>query len=317
MTREEAIAKIGKIVTKANEYGDSERLSEIYIFGSFSRGIKNPHDCDILLIFDSDKNIIHTKQENILRSKFGGRISKIDMILCSTHDFNNYYPFVFKKETLIKIWEKNNKKDWEKIINTLRIAESEKDYVKPIQAKLFKMYPETLKRIEYAYSKNLLQIKEVTPLEYLNIKEAWINKGFYIDEDGHEIEEEFDEFEILTEYLSRLEQNKLNKSYIRTLKLMYIYAYKNDYCFSEYYDEHVKRVGEYKTHFYTEDKKILFIIYNPNFENVFSHLRSEKTLRKVIVIPWIRVNSKENFIYEIKRGKNWRKTYLERLDKIH
>ena len=121
----------------------------------------------------------------------------------------------------------------------------------------------------------------------------------------------------MIEYLSDLEKNKISKSYIRTLKLMYIFAYKNDHYFSEYYNNRVKYFDNYETHFYTEDKKILYIIYNPNFENIFYILENNKSLRSIIVIPWVRARAKENFIYEIKRGKNWRKVYLEKLKKMY
>jgi predicted nucleotidyltransferase len=316
MTREEIIIKIEKIIKKANEFGESENLYEIYIFGSFSRGSNNTHDCDILLIFESDENLFFTKRENFLRIKFGGRISKVDMIICSTHNFNNNYPFIFKKETLIRIWTKEHR-NWKEIIYNLDVEKKERDYIKPIQTKLFKMYPGTLKKIEFAFSKNIIKIKEIDAWEYLNVKEKWICEVFYRDENGKEVAEECDDYEELTNYLLELEKNKVNKSYIKTIRLMYIYAYKNNYFLDEYYNQRIKDFDSYKTHFYSDDKKILFIIYNPNFENIFFHLENDKSLRKIVVIPWVRTHSKENFIYEIRRGKNWRKIYLEKLDKIY
>jgi len=317
MTRNEVIIRLKRIIKKADEYGDLENLYEIFIFGSFARGSKDPHDCDILLVFESDKDLIYTKEEKTLRLRFGGRISKVDMLICSTHDYNEHYSFIFKKESLIKIWEKDKKLDWVNIIHNLGNTETERDYEKPIQAKLFRMYPSTLKKIEYAYCKKLIQIEEIKSSEYLNLKEKWIWEQYSWDEDGNETIEEFDEFECFTEYLTELKRKKICDEYIRTIKLMYIYAYKNNYFFSEYYNERVKIINEYETHFYTEDKKVLFIIYNPNFEMVFFHFKNQKQLRKIIIIPWVRVRSKENFIYEIKRGSNWRKTYLEKLENIY
>jgi predicted nucleotidyltransferase len=316
MTREEAITKIERIIKKANEYGESENLFEIYIFGSFARGSKNPHDCDILLIFKSDKNLIFTKKEKSLKIKFGGRISKVDMLICSTHDFDNYYPFVFNKETLIKIWT-SDYRGWKEIISNLPAEEKKRDYIKPIQSKLFKMYPATLKKVEFAFSKSIIQIKEIDALEYLNLKEKWVEEQTYWDENENMITEEIDAYEELTEYLTELEKEKVNKSYIRTLKLMYVYAYKNNYFLDEYYNSKIKDSNGYETYFYADSNKVLFIIYNPNFENVFFQLKNNKSLRKIVIIPWVRANSKDNFIYEIKRGKNWRKTYLEKLYKIY
>lgn len=317
MTREEVISKIEKIIKRANEFGKVENLLEIDIFGSFTRGSKDPHDCDILLMFESEKDIIFTKKEKLLRNKFGGRISKVDMIICSSHDFNDHYPFVFKKETLIKIWTRESKNKWKEIIAGLGNEEKEREHIKPIQTKLFNIYPSTLKKIEFAFSKKIIQIREINAFDYLNIKEKWIYEGFYLDENGNEAIEEFDDYEIMMDYLSTLEKNKINKSYIRTIKLMYVYAYKNNHFFEEYYNERIKNIDEYETHFYTDDRKILYIIYNPNFENAFYHLENQKKLRTIIIIPWVRVKSKENFIYEIKRGQNWRKTYLEKLKNIY
>ena len=128
MTRIEAIDKIDMIIKRANKYCDAEGLLEIYVFGSLSIGSKEPNDCDILLIFESDKEIIYTKKEEILRNKFGGRISKVDMIICSSYDFNNNYSFVFKKETLIKIWGKKSKIEWKNIIIELGNDEKKRQY---------------------------------------------------------------------------------------------------------------------------------------------------------------------------------------------
>ena len=317
MTRNEAIDKIDMIIKRANEYSDAEGLLEIYIFGSLSIGSKDPNDCDILLIFESDREIIYTKKEKILRNKFGGRISKVDMIICSSYDFHNNYSFVFKKESLIKIWEKETKIEWKKIIIELGNDKKERQYIKPIQSKLFKMYPATIRKIEFAFLKNIIQIREIKASDYIDIKEKWICGSFSFDEDGNKEIEEFDEYEIMIEYLSDLEKNKISKSYIRTLKLMYIFAYKNDHYFNEYYNNRVKFFDNYETHFYTEDKKTLYIIYNPNFENIFYILENDKSIRSIIVIPWVRARGKENYIYEIKRGKNWRKVYLEKLKNFY
>jgi hypothetical protein len=70
---------------------------------------------------------------------------------------------------------------------------------------------------------------------------------------------------------------------------MYIYAYKNNNFFEEYYSEQIKLYNKYRTHFYTDDKKILYIIYNPDFENVFFHLKNNKKLKMIVIIPWIRI----------------------------
>ena len=239
------------------------------------------------------------------------------MIICSTYDFNEHYHFIFKKDSLIKIWEKNNKIDWKTIVYNLDSIEKERDYIKPIHGQLFKMYSSTFRKVNFAYSKKMLQIEEINSTEYLNKNGNWICEQYSRDEDGNEIIEEFDEFEDLLEYLSTLKKNKINDSYIRTIKLMYIYAREKEYNLDEDYNERVKYSNEYETHFYTYDKKVLFMIYNPSFEKVFFHFSNQKQLRKIILIPWVRVRTRENFIYEIKRGTNWRKIYLDKLESIY
>lgn len=317
MTREETIEKINKIIVRANKFGEAEKLSEIFIFGSFSRGSKAPNDCDVLLVFESDKDLIYTKEEKLLKIRFGGRISKVDMLICSSHDFNDNYHFLFKKESLIKIWTRGSKNEWKNIIAGLGNKEMEREYIKPIQPKLFKMHPGTLKKIEFAFEKNIIQIREIKASDYLDIKEKWICESYSFDSDGNEVIEDFDEYEEMMNYLLRLEKNKIKKAYIRTLKLMYIYAYKNNHFFHEYYNENIKHSDGYETHFYTDTEKILYVIYNPNLENIFFHLENQKSLRTIVIIPWVRTGSKENYFYEIKRGRNWRKTYLEKLSKIY
>ncbi len=317
MKREAAIVQLSKIMKKVEELGESEDLKQVFIFGSFSRGAKEPVDIDVFLLFESTEWIRYTKREKELARKFGARLSNVDLVICGSKEFNESYNYLFTKDELTSIWTPNNR-NWREVIDSINsLDEIPRKQKKFLQYKLFKMYPSTMVRLEYAISKKMIVIKEEKSEAYFRENEKWLIEEIAYYDDGTTEKEIIDEYKELHEYLGKLSKNGVKKEYINTLKLMYIFAHDKNHFFDCYYEERVIDYGrEYRTHYYAENDKILYLIYNPDWENVFFHFRRSKKILEIILIPWYRKKRRENYIYIVKRGPNFRKRYFDSMGKI-
>lgn len=72
MKREAAIVQLSKIMKKVEELGESEDLKQVFIFGSFSRGAKEPVDIDVFLLFESTECQRRFKFSGFSRFEFSG-----------------------------------------------------------------------------------------------------------------------------------------------------------------------------------------------------------------------------------------------------
>ena len=296
------------------KYGTKEALHQVFIFGSFSRGQENPNDIDVLIVFESEKSILYDKKRyRELWNLFGGRLSKVDLLIRSTEDHDNNYSLVFKKEDLVHIWKKDDP-DWlGKVQNK---CPKPSIVPKHIQYGLFKSNFLLRQKIELAIERELITVKEIDSKPYYEDRGPWNTNDYYYDEDKRKYRKGIrNEYQIFSEYLESLMIQKVKQSYIDTLQIMYSYAFKAGIVLEQEYLKHIKGSSAYESYYMGIDEDQLILIYNPNLDSLIFHLLTKKELEKLILIPEYKRQSKTHYLYEIQRGSKWCEKNVEEFDK--
>ena len=117
MKRDDAISILEKIMDKVESDHNEDSIIAVYLFGSLSKGSLQPNDIDLFILLKGDKHIRYAEEGIRVWKKYRGRNQDVDMIINSQKDFDESFHFAFKKDNLIKIWDRNDK-DWRCIVQT-------------------------------------------------------------------------------------------------------------------------------------------------------------------------------------------------------
>ena len=317
MQRDEAIQLYGKFLKRFMQCSFQPLVKSLYIFGSFSKGSPKPNDIDLLLVLATDKEIRRTKYGATIKRRFLGGLQDIDLLVCNEHEFEKFEGYTFFKADLILLWPHTNP-DWKEVLESLCPVNADYHQDKVFQYKLFDADYPMKRKFQAAVKRDIIRVKELPAEGFYHDQGPWDIEYWGFDSSGKEIREvvvnEYDEFLTHLDYHTK---RNVSPQYLKTLKVLYSYANRNEIYLEEDIMAEKRMHRPYETFFQSDDETIILRVYIVHLRMCLYHLNYAPSIEKVILIPRYRVRSRNNYLYEIERGANWSPEALKSLDEVY
>lgn len=318
MQRNEALLLFEKFMVRFKHSKYHNLVKSLYIFGSFSKGSPEPNDIDLLAVLETDRSVRSERFGNTIIRDILGNLQNIDLLVCNEKEFEEFIGFTFTKNDLRLVWpDVNPNSNWQSVVNCICPVNVNYKKEKAFQYKEFHAsYPLKVK-FRTAVEKKIIKVRELSAEEFYLDQGPWNYEIFYEDESGEVIRETVNECEEIKERLIYHGEQGTSSQYLKTLQVLYSYAHKNEIYLEEdiLYSRHLHR--PYETFLISDDETIIFRLYNIDLDDSLYNLDYSQSIEQVVLIPRYKVRSKNNFIYEIRRGENWSPENLRFLDEVY
>ena len=293
-------------------------LKSLYIFGSLSKGSPEPNDIDLLAVLDTKEAVRLERLEHTIIRDFLGKLQNVDLHVCNVKEFDEFVGFTFSKNDLCLVWpDANPNPNWQSVIDHTCPVNVNYKKVKTFQYHEFQAsYPLKCK-FQAAVDKHIINVKELPAEQYYLDKGPWDYEAIEFDESGHSAQKIFNKYTELMDNFDNHKKQGVSSQYLKTLKILYSYTYRNNVYLKKdiVYARNLRR--PYETFLQSDDGAIIFRIYIVDLNSSLFHLNFSQSIEQVILIPRYKVQSKNNYLYEIERGESWSTENLSLLDEIY
>ena len=318
MQRNEAILLFDTFMTRFMKSKYKEMVKSLYIFGSLQKGSSEPNDIDLFAVLETTEEVRFGRLGHTILQDFLGKLQNIDLQVCNEKEFEEFIGFTLSKKDLCLIWsDANQDTNWQSLIDRTCPVNVNYRKEKAFQYHEFKAdYPLKCK-FQAAVEKHIIKVRELPAEQFYLDTGPWNYEVFMKDELGRFVWKQVDAYEELMDNLDYHKKQGVSSQYLKTLKVLYSYAYRNDICLQEEI-LHARNLRKpYETFLEANEGTIIFRFYIVDLNQSIYHLNYSQSIEQVILIPRYKVKSKNNYLYEIRRGKKWSIESLRLLDDIY
>lgn len=318
MQRNEALLLFEKFMTRSMKSKYWELVKSLYLFGSLSKGSSEPNDIDLLAVLRTKEAVRLEKFGDIVIRDFLSTMQNIDLQVCNEKEFKEFIGFTFSKKNLILIWSDTDPDpNWQGMIDLSCPVNVNYEKNKAFQYHEFHAdYPLKCK-FQAAVEKHIIHVKELPAEQFYLDRGPWNYKAFTIDESDQLVRIILDGYEELIYDLDYYRAQGCSPEYLKTLKVLYSYMHMNDiYLKKDILDAQYLR-RPYETFLESSDETIVFRFYIVDLNSCLFHLNYSRSIKQVILVPKYKVRSKNNYLYEVERGKNWSQKNLRLLEEVY
>ena len=318
MQRNEALLLFEKFMLRLMKSKYKHLVKSLYLFGSLSKGSPEPNDIDLLAVLETKEAVRFGRFGHTILQDFLGKLQNIDLQVCNEKEFDEFIGFTFSKNDLRLVWtDTNPNTNWQSLIDRTCPVNVTYTKEKAFQYQEFQAgYPLKCK-FQAAVKKHIIKVRELPAEQFYLDMGPWNYEAFESDESGHIVRKTFDRYEELMNNLDYHMKQGVSSQYLKTLKVLYSYAYKNNiYLKKDILN--ARNLGRpFETFLQSDDGTIIFRIYIVDLNDCLFHLNQSQSIKQVILIPRYKVRSKNNYLYEIERGESWSAENLSLLDEIY
>jgi predicted nucleotidyltransferase len=318
MQRNEAILLFDKFMTRLMKSKYRELVKSLYLFGSLQKGSSEPNDIDLLAVLQTNETVRFERLENTIRQDFLGKLQNIDLLVCNEKEFDKFIGFAFSRNDLCLIWaDTNQDPNWQSLIDRTCPVNVNYRKEKAFQYHEFKADYRLKCKFQAAVERHIIKVRELPAEQFYLDTGPWNDEVIMKDESGRFVWKHVDTYEELMDNLDYHKKQGVSSQYLKTLKVLHSYAYRNDICLQEEI-LYARKLGRpYETFLEANEGTIIFRFYIVDLNQSLYHLNYSQSIDQVILIPRYKVQSKNNYLYEIMRGERWSPENLRLLDDIY
>ena len=149
-------------------------------------------------------------------------------------------------------------------------------------------------KFQAAVEKQIIHVRELPAEQFYLDSGPWKYVAYTLDESEELVRRTYDGYEEFINQVDYHKRQNCSPEYLKTLKVLYSYAHRNDVHFEE--DIINARILDrpYETFLESEDGTIIFRIYIVNLNDCLYHLNHSRSIKQVVLIPRYKVRSKNN-----------------------
>lgn len=165
--------------------------------------------------------------------------------------------------------------------------------------------------------KQIIHARELPAEQFYLDSGPWKYVAYTLDESEKFVRKTHDGYEEFINQVDYHKKQNCSPEYLMTLKVLYSYMHKNDMSLRHdiMYDRELSK--PYETCLKAVDGDIVFRIYSVDLNSCLFHLNYSQSIKQVVLIPRYKIRSKNNYLYEVKREKNWSQKNLRLLDELY